>query len=160
MSLPARPAPPTATAAVLDLDHLRSRSVLIYIRSSPVLSLLLYTMIVALLYSDLYVHLIRQTRNAFQHLRVYPGALFIVAVAGAVGLAVRVKPWLEKTALVLLALNLASLYLRQRMVAHSGAYLALCTISLTLDLALLATVITFYRKYPNLLKLLRQKLLE
>ena len=81
-------------------------------------------------------------------------------MAGTLGLAVRVKPWLEKTALVLLALNLASLYLRQRMAAHSDTYLALCTVSLTLDLGLLATVITFYRKYPNLLKLLRQKLLE
>ena len=158
MSLDARPAPPVASAATaLDPDLLHFRSILIYVRSSLVLSMLLYAFLLAMLYSDLYVHLIRRARDAFQELRVIPGALFLVPVVGAAILAIRMKPALERASLGILALNFANLYLRRRMTGHSDAYLGLCVVSLVLDLALLATVIAFYRKYPNVLTLLRQK---
>jgi len=156
MSLDVRLTPPGARAAALDLDLLRSRSLLIYVRSSIVLSLLLYSLIITMLYTDLYVHLIRQARDAFQQLRIIPGALLVLLVAGASVLAFRVKPALEKAALGILALNFANLVLRRKMIGHSDVYLALCVVSLALDLTLLATVIAFYRKYPNILKLLRQ----
>ncbi|HEV8374626.1 MAG TPA: hypothetical protein VGR38_00155 [Candidatus Polarisedimenticolia bacterium] len=155
-----RPLPPVTRVAALDLDLLRSKSVLIYARSSFVLSLLLYSCILAMLYSDLYVHLIRQARDAFQHLRVLPGAVYLVAVAGAAILSLRVKPLLEKTALSALALNVATLYLRRNMAGHSDAYLGMCVVSLVLDLALLASVVAFYRKYPNALNLLRRRARE
>jgi hypothetical protein len=155
-----RDLPPAAHAAAFDPGLLQSRSVLIYVRSSLVLSLLLYATIVTMLYSDLYVHLIRQAGDAFQHLRVIPGAFFILLVAATLVLATRMQPLLEKTALTLLAVNFASLFLRRKMLGHSESYLALCLFSLVLDLALLATVVAFYRKYPNLLKLLRQKARE
>jgi hypothetical protein len=149
-----------ARAAAIDPDLLHSRSVLIYVRSSLVLSLLLYATIVTMLYSDLYVHLIRQAQDAFQHFRVIPGSLFIALVAGALALAFRMKPLLEKAAMGIVAMNLAVLFLRGRMAGHSDDYQALCLLSLVLDVSLLATVVAFYRKYPNVLKLLRQKAQE
>jgi hypothetical protein len=152
--------PPAARAAVFDPDLLRSRSVLIYVRSSLVLSLLLYTTIATMVYSDLYVHLIRQARDAFQQFRVIPGALFLALMAGALSLAVRMKPLLEKAAMGIVAMNLAVLFLRGRMAGQSDAYLALCLVSLSLDIALIVTLVAFYRKYPNVLKLLRQKARE
>ncbi|MCI0409323.1 MAG: hypothetical protein L0191_12325 [Acidobacteria bacterium] len=155
-----REPPPAARAAAFDPDLLHSRSILIYVRSSLVLTLLLYATIMTMLYSDLYVHLIRQARDAFQHLRVIPGSLFIVLMALALALAIRMKPLLEKAALGIVAMNLAVLFLRGKMAGHSDAYLALCLLSLVLDLALLATVVAFYRKYPNVLQLLRQKARE
>jgi hypothetical protein len=152
--------PPAARAAAFDPGLLQSRSVLIYVRSSLVLSLLLYASIVTMLYSDLYVHLIRQAGGAFQHLRVIPGAFFILLMAGCLVLARRMQPGLEKAALALLAVNFGCLFLRRKMLGHSESYLALCLLSLVLDLSLLATVVAFYRKYPNVLKLLRQKARE
>ena len=155
-----RDLPPAAREAAFDPDLLHSRSVLIYVRSSLVLTLLLYASIVAMLYTDLYVHLIRQARDAFQQIRVLPGACFFLLVAGSLVLALRMQPLLEKAALAILALNFASLFLRGKMDGHSQTYLALCLFSLVLDLALFATVVAFYRKYPNVLKLLRQKARE
>jgi hypothetical protein len=152
--------PPAARAAAFDPDLLHSRSVLIYVRSSLVLSLLLYTTIATMVYSDLYVHLIRQARDAFQQFRVIPGALFLVLMAGALSLAVRMKPLLEKAAMGIVAMNLAVLFLRGKMAGQSDAYLALCLVSLSLDIALIVTLVAFYRKYPNVLKLLRQKARE
>ena len=155
-----RDLPPAAREAALDPELLRSRSILIYVRSSLVLSLLLYASIATMVYSDLYVHLIRQARDAFQHLRVIPGAFFILLMTGALVLALRMKPLLEKAAMGIVAVNLAVLFLRGKMAGHSDGYLSLCLFSLFLDLALLATLVAFYRKYPNVLKLLRQKARE
>jgi hypothetical protein len=152
--------PPSARVAALDLDLLRSKSVLIYARCSLVLSLLLYSLILAMLYSDLYVHLIRQATDAFQHLRILPGAVYLALVVVAAFLALRAKPRLEKAALGALALNLMVLFLRRRMSGSSDAYLAMCMISLVLDLVLLASVVAFYRRYPNMLKLLRRRVRE
>jgi len=152
--------PPAALAVAFDPDLLHSRSVLIYVRSSLVLSLLLYATIATMVYSDLYVHLIRQASDAFQQLRVIPGALFIVLMAAALSLAIRMKPLLEKAAMGIVAMNLAVLFLRGKMAGQSDAYLALCLISLSLDVALIVTLVAFYRKYPNVLKLLRQKARE
>jgi len=152
--------PPSVRAAAFDPEMLHSRSVLIYVRSSLVLTLLLYATIVSLLYSDLYVHLIRQTRDAFQHIRVIPGTLFFVLMAIALALAIRVQPVLEKAAMGIMAMNFAVLFMRGRMAAHSEAYLTMCLLSFSLDVALLVTIIAFYRKYPNVLKLLRQKARE
>ena len=160
MRLDPRHHSPAARAAALDPDLLHSRSVLIYVRSSLVLSLLLYATLVSMLYSDLYVHLIRQTRDAFQHIRVIPGATFFVLMAGALALAFRMKPLLVKTAMGIVTMNLAVLFLRGKMAGHSDAYLAMCLLSLSLDIALLVTLVAFYRKYPNVLKLLRQKARE
>jgi hypothetical protein len=152
--------PPTARAVAIDPDLLHSRSVLIYVRSSLILTLLLYATIVTMLYSDLYVHLIRQTQDAFQHFRVIPGGLFMALMAGALTLAIRMEPLLEKAAMGIVAMSLAVLFLRGEMAGLSDAYQALCLFSLVLDLAFLATVVAFYRKYPNVLKLLRQKARE
>ncbi len=152
--------PSTARAAAFDPDLLRSRSVLIYVRSSLILTLLLYATIVTMLYSDLYVHLIRQTQDAFQRFQVIPGGLFIALTAIALTLAIRMEPVLERAAMGIVAMNLAVLFLRGKIAGQSDAYLSLCLFSLVLDLALLATVIAFYRKYPNVLKLLRQKARE
>ena len=160
MRSPSADHPPTARAVAIDPDLLRSRSVLIYVRSSLVLTLLLYATIVSLLYSDLYVHLIRQTRDAFQHIRVIPGTLFFVLMAIALAQAIRVQPLLEKAAMGITAMNFAVLFLRGRMAAHSEAYLTMCLLSFSLDVALLVTIIAFYRKYPNVLKLLHQKARE
>lgn len=140
----------------MDPGLLHSRSILIYVRSSLVLSILIYTCLAAMLYSDLYVHLIRQAGDAFQDFRVIPDAFFLLLTLGALALALRMKPRLEKAAIGLVALNLPILYLRGRMPGNSDRYLALCLLSLLLELALLATLISFYRKYPNLLKLLRR----
>jgi len=155
-----RDPPPAARAAAFDPDLLQSRSILIYVRSSLVLSLLLYTTIATMVYSDLYVHLIRQASDAFQQFRVIPGALFIVLMAAALSLAIRMKLLLEKAAMGIVAMNLAVLFLRGRMAGQSDAYLALCLVSLSLDGALIITLVAFYRKYPNVLKLLRQKARE
>jgi hypothetical protein len=152
--------PPAARVAALDLDLLRSKSVLIYARCSLVLSLLLYSLILAMLYSDLYVHLIRQATDAFQHLRVLPGAVYLVPAAVAAAFARRAKPFLEKAALGALALNFVVLFLRRRMSGSSDAYLVMCMISFVLDLVLLASVVAFYRRYPNILKLLRRRVRE
>jgi hypothetical protein len=149
------PIPARVRTTALDAELLRSRSLLIYCRASLTLSLLLYTGIVAMLYSDLYVHLIRQAANAVLHSRVFPDAFFVILAGSLVALAFRVKPTLEKAALLILALNIASVFFRQRFPAHSDAYLALCLVSLILDAGLLAAVVAFYRKYPNYLKLLR-----
>src|SRR5262245_29508639 len=152
--------PPAARVVALDLDLLRSKSVLIYARCSLVLSLLLYSLILAMLYSDLYVHLIRQATDAFRHPRMLPGAVCLALVVVAAFLALRAKPRLEKAALGALALNLMVLSLRRRVSGSSDAYLAMCAISLVLDLVLLASVVAFYRKYPNMLKLLRRRIRE
>jgi|SRR5215510_10198197 len=160
MRSPSAGRPPTARAVAIDPDLLRSRSVLIYVRSSLILTLLLYATLVTMLYSDLYVHLIRQTGDAFQHFQVIPGGLFFALMAGALALAVRMEPLLEKAAMGIVATNLAVLFLRAKIAGSSDAYLALCLLSLLLDLAFFATVVAFYRKYPNVLKLLRQKARE
>ncbi len=141
--------------APLDTELLRSGSILIYCRSSLTLSLFVYASIAAMLYSDLYVHLIRQTADTFVRSRVLPGALFFGLVAGCGYLAHRARPRLEKGALLILALNFSVLSLRGGLAANSDAYLFLCLFSLLLDLGLLAAVIAFYRRYPNYLKLLR-----
>jgi hypothetical protein len=140
----------------MDPDLLRSRSILIYVRSSLILSILLYSCLAAMLYTDLYVHLIKQTRNAFQDLRVLPDGLFLLLTLAALALTFWMKPRLEKVALGLVALNLPILYLRGRMSGPSQRHLALCLLSLILELALLGTLIAFYRKYPNVLKQLRR----
>ena len=147
---------PGAVAAA-DPDLLRSGSLLIYCRASLTLSLLLFTSIVVLLYSDLYVHLFRQTAHAFAQLRALPGAFFAIGAAGILAAAFRIRPALEKAAFWLLALNLLSYFLRRRAMSHSDAYLILCGISLLLDLALLGVILAFYRRYPNLLKQLRAR---
>jgi hypothetical protein len=148
---------PGAVAAGSDPDQLRSGSLLIYCRSSVTLSLLLFTSIILLLYSDLYVHLIRQTARAFVQLRVLPGAFFAIGAAGILFAAFRIRPALEKAAFGLLALNLLCYFLRRRAASHSDTYLILCVISLVLDLALLGVILAFYRRYPNLLKHLRAR---
>ena len=148
---------PGAVAAGSDPDLLRSGSLLIYCRASFTLSLLLFTSIMVLLYSDLYVHLIRQTAHAFGQLRVLPGAFFAVAAAGILAAAFRIRPALERAAFGLVALNLLCYFLRRRAVSHSDAYLILCGISLLLELALLGVILAFYRRYPNLLKQLRAR---
>lgn len=155
MDLGPRPSPDAARAAVLDPDLLRSGSILIYCRSSIVLSILVYLGLLAKIYSDLYVHLIRQTARALSGANVPPGFCFLLLLLGALFLAVRVKPRLEKAALLILAANLAVFLLRRNAAVHTDIYLVLCGISLLLDLGLLATLVAFYRKYPNVLKLLR-----
>jgi len=152
--------PPAARALAIDPEQLRSRSVLIYVRSSLVLSLLLYALILTMLYSDLYVHLIRQARDTFQHLRVLPGAILALVAAGSLVLALRMKSLLEKTALAIFAMNFACLFLRGRLPNHTDAYLVLCFFSMLLDVAFLVTVVAFYRRYPNLMTHLRRKALE
>lgn len=142
--------------AALDADLLRFGSLLIYCRSSVVLSVFVYAAIAVMLYSDLYVHLIRQTTEAFLRSGVLPGALFAALVAGCGYLAHRMKPRIEKAAHLILALNFVVLFFRRSLPANSEAYLALCGLSLLLDLGLLAAVITFYRRYPNYVKLLRR----
>jgi len=155
MDLGPRPSPDAARAAVLDPDLLQSGSILIYCRSSIVLSILVYLGLLAKIYSDLYVHLIRQTARALSGANVPPGFCFLLLLLGALFLAVRVKPRLEKAALLILAANLAVFLLRRNAAVHTDIYLVLCGISLLLDLGLLATLVAFYRKYPNVLKLLR-----
>lgn len=155
MDLGPRPFPDAARAAVLDPDFLQSGSILIYCRSSIVLSILVYLGLLAKIYSDLYVHLIRQTARALSGASVPPGFCFVLLLLGALFLAVRVKPRLEKAALLILAANLAVFLLRRNAAVQTDRYLVLCGISLLLDLGLLATLVAFYRKYPNVLKLLR-----
>lgn len=141
--------------AAAEPGRMLSGSLLIYCRSSVVLSLLVFSGIAALLYSDLYVHLIRQPSDAFLAARVVPGTLLALLVLACAGLVGQVKPALERIALGLLSLDLLVLFLRRRASDHSDAYLALCVVSLLLDLGLLAAVVAFYRKYPNVLKALR-----
>lgn len=160
MRSPSHDRPPAARAVAIDPEQLRTRSILIYVRSSLVLTLLLYALILTMLYSDLYVHLIRQARDTFRHLRVLPGPVLIVVAATALFYALRMKSLLERAALVIFAMNFACLFLRRKMIGHSEAYLTLCFFSLLLDVAFLATVIAFYRKYPNLLTYLRRKARE
>ncbi len=144
-----------STPAAFDPDLLRFGSILIYCRSSVLLTLFLYACIALMLYSDLYVHLIRQTAGAFLRSVVLPGTLFVILAAGFGYLAFKMKPRLEKLALLILALNFGGLFFRRKTEVNSEAYLVLCVLSLLLDLGLLAAVITFYRRYPNYLKLLR-----
>ena len=144
-----------ARAAVLDLDLLRSGSILIYCRSSIVLSVLVFLSLLAKIYSDLYLHLIRGSARALARADVPPGAFFLILLLGALVLAVRLRPRLEKAALLILAAILAVFLIRRKAAVHTDLYLVLCAASLLLDLGLLATIIAFYRKYPNVLKLLR-----
>lgn len=155
MSIHSRPLPGASPTAALDPDLLRSGSVLIYCRSSFILSVLVFACLLAKVYSDLYVHLIRQTARTLAGASVPPGALFALPLAVSVFLALRAKPRLEKTALLILAANLGVFLLRRRTAVSTDAYRALCAASLLLDLGLLATLVAFYRRYPNVLKILR-----
>jgi len=155
MNLQPRSSRDAAGAALLDPDLLRSRSILIYCRSSIVLSVLVFLALLAKIYSDLYLHLIRQTARTLARASVPPGFFFLLLLLGALFLAVRVKPRLEKAALLILAANLAVFLLRRKTAVHTDVYYVLCGISLLLDLGLLGTVVAFYRRYPNVLKVLR-----
>jgi hypothetical protein len=141
-----------------EADLLRSGSILIYCRASMTLSLLVYAALAAMLYSDLYVHLIRQTARTLIGSGGLPGFFLALLAASCIWLAGRIRPRLERVALLLLAVNLAALFLRRRVEAPSGAYVGLCVLSFLLDLGILAAVIGFYRKYPNVLKILRSRM--
>jgi len=143
---------------LLEADLLRSGSILIYCRASITLSLFVYATLVAMLYSDLYVHLIRQTARSFIGSGGLPGFFLAGLAVGCLWLATRIRPRLEKVALLLLALNFAVLFFRRRVDAPSSAYAVLCALSLLLDLGVLAAVIGFYRKYPNVLRILHSRI--
>ena len=151
-----RPTPrEAAPAAALDPVLLRSGSILIYCRSSVVLSVLVFLALVAKIYSDLYLHLIRGNGRTLARANVPPGFFFLFLLLGALFLAIRLRPRLEKAALLILAAKLAVFLIRRKTAVLTDLYIVLCAASLLLDLGLLATVIAFYRKYPNVLKLLR-----
>ncbi len=155
MDIRISPAPRAAPPASHDPALLCSRSLLIYCRSSVVLSLLVFGALGAKIYSDLYVHLIRQAGRALPGPRLLPGAFFGALVAGALFLAFRMRPRLEKAALLILAGNLALFLVRRKADIQSDLYLTLSAFSLALDLGLLAALIAFYRRYPSLLRILR-----
>lgn len=156
MRNPAPPPRPAPEAEALDPELLRFGSVLIYCRSSLVLSALVYSAIISLVYSDLYVHLIRRMGGGAARGRVMPGVIFIMLVALSLYLAHRLKPPLEKMAWLLLAANLSVSFFRRRVDGDSESYLAFCVLSLALDLGILTALVSFYRKYPNYLELLRR----
>jgi hypothetical protein len=146
----------SASATVArDPGLLPSGSILIYCRASLILSLLVYGALLAKLYSDLYLHLIRQTARSLARPDVPPAAFFAALLTGAILLAIRAKSRLEKTVLLMVAANLGVFLLRRKASVHSDLYLALCAFSLMLDVGLLSAVIAFYRKYPNVLRALR-----
>ena len=151
--------PPRSAAKAVGLDPelLRSGSLLIYCRSSLVLSVLIYSAITSMVYSDLYVHLIRRIAGGAEHGRIFPRAFFVLLVAMCLYLAHRLKPTLERVAWLLLAMNLSVLFFRRRMEANSESYLALCVLSLALDLGILTAVISFYRQFPNYLEIMQRQ---
>ncbi len=149
---------PVPEQPLLEADLLRSGSILIYCRASIILSFFVYAALAAMLYSDLYVHLIRQTARSLVGSGGLPGFFLAALAVGCLWLATRIQPRLEKVALLFLALNFAALCLRRRVDASSYAYVGLCALSLLLDLGVLAAVIAFYRKYPNVLKILRSRM--
>jgi hypothetical protein len=155
MASPLRPSS-SARAAGLDADLLRFESILIYCRSSVILSLLIFGSLGAKLYSDLYVHLIRQATRRLARGGAPPEILFGGLLLAALFLASRTKPWVEKAAMLVLAANLGAFLLRGESRMNSQTYQLLCVVSLALDLSLLALVTAFYRRYPPLIRLARE----
>jgi hypothetical protein len=145
-----------ARAAGLDADLLRCASLLIYCRSSVILSLLIFGGLGAKLYSDLYVHLIRQATRRLAGGGAPPAVLFVGLLLATLYFASRTKPWTEKAAMLVLAANLGVFLLRGESRVNSQFYQLLCVVSLALDLSLLALVAAFYRRYPPLLRLARE----
>jgi hypothetical protein len=84
MNIRSRPSRGASPAAALDPDLLRSGSILIDCRSSFILSALVFTSLLAKVYSDLYVHLIRQTARTLARASVPPVAFFALLLAGLV----------------------------------------------------------------------------
>lgn len=145
----------TARAAGLDADLLRFDSVLIYCRSSVILSLLIFASLAAKLYSDLYVHLIRQATHRLERGGAPPEVPFFALLLIALFFASRTKPWLEKAAMLVLAANLGVFLLRGESRVNSQVYQLLCVVSLGLDLSLLALVTAFYHRYPPIILMAR-----
>jgi hypothetical protein len=146
----------SARPAGLDADPLRFASILIYCRSSVILSLLIFGGLGAKLYSDLYVHLIRQATLRLARGGAPPEALFFGLFLSALFCASRTKPWMEKAAMLVLAANLGIFLLRGESKVNSQIYQLLCVVSLALDLSLVALVTAFYRRYPPVLRLARE----
>src|SRR2546422_358747 len=71
---------PVSEQPLLEADLFRSGSILIYCRASITLSLFVYAALAAMLYSDLYVHLIRQTTRSLIGSGGLPG-FFLAALA-------------------------------------------------------------------------------